>query len=187
VCQPAKCKIEDLPAKACKGRFHLTAEETQIQNNEDLSTDTDSFSLVQWRREQVLRLRAKGFTYDKIVDTLKAGNPEVAISHGTIANDLKSIKDEVNANLARWVTEELPTLNRIALVGISEIIKSAWELADSTRDERTKISALQLVKEGYVTQREFLSDSRILNKTLRWLEWAKGQLEAKTKGGKLYE
>jgi len=151
----------------------MTVEESQIQDNDEISmpADGERFDLIQWRREQALRLRAKGLTIDRIAETLK-------VSHGTISGDLKAIREETNANLQRWVTEELPTMNKLALAGISEIIKSAWELADATRDERIKISALQLVRDAYITQREFLSDTNILNKTLRWIEWARGQLEA---------
>jgi hypothetical protein len=129
----------------------------------------------------VLTLRAKGYTYDKIVQTLKAGHADIAISHGTIANDLAAIKEEVNGQLHDWVVNELPLLHRTALQGINEVIRSAWELADSTKDEKTRLQALSLAKEAYITQKDFLSDTSVLNKTIRWIEWAKNELEARGK------
>jgi hypothetical protein len=148
----------------------LTTEETQIQENGEIRTpnDSDRYDLMQWRREQALRLRTRGYAIDKIADE------KLQIGHGTISGELKAIRAETNVNLSKWVTEELPTLNKSSLAGISEIIKSAWEpLADSTKEERTRIAALQLVRDAYITQRDFLSDTNILNKTLHWIEWAK--------------
>lgn len=157
----------------------MTAIETQSRPIDGTSTEGEKFDVIAWRREKVLTLRAKGYTYDKIVQTLKAGHPDVRISHGTIANDLQAIKDQVNAELNDWVTKELPMAHRLALQGIVEVIRSAWELADSTKDEKTRLQALGLVREAYVTQKDFFSDSSILNKTIRWIEWAKKELEAK--------
>lgn len=157
----------------------MTATENQSPVTDGTSTETEKFDAIAWRREKVLTLRAKGYTYDKIVQTLKAGHPDVAISHGTIANDLQTIKEQVNAELDQWVTKELPMAHRLALQGIMEVIRSAWELADSTRDEKTRLQALGLVKDAYVTQKDFLSNSSVLNKTIRWIEWAKKELEAR--------
>ena len=70
--------------------------------------------------------------------------------------------------------------HRMSLQGITEVIRTAWELADSTRDEKTRLQALALVRDAYVAQKDFLSDSTVLNKTIRWIEWAKKELEVRT-------
>lgn len=157
----------------------MTDKEISAQETDYLSMETDQdekFDLVRWRREQVLKLRAKGHTIDEIVKILKADHPDVRISHGTVFSDLQAIKEEANRNLQRKIEEELPLENRIALAGVQEIIKTAWELADSTKDEKVRLSALQLLREAYLTRQALLGDSAILYKAISWLEKVKRQL-----------
>ena len=155
----------------------MTAIETHSQPIDGANRDADGYDLIAWRRERVLTLRAKGHTIDTIVAELKAGNEEVKISHGTVVNDLKAIREEVNKNLTQFVQEELPMENKVAIAGIKEIIKEAWSKADSARDHKERLAALSLAKEAYLTQQALLGDSRILEQAVNWIKKAKKQLE----------
>jgi hypothetical protein len=155
----------------------LTTAENQTQPIDGTSTGADRYDLVAWRRERVLTLRAKGYTIDAIAAELKAGNEDVKISHGTVINDLKAIREEVNKNLTQFVQDELPMENKVAIAGIKEIIKEAWAMADSARDHKERLGALSLAKEAYLTQQALLGDSRILEQAISWIKKAKKQLE----------
>ena len=128
----------------------MTATENQTQPIDGTSTDTDRFDLIARRRERVLTLRAKGYTTDAIVTELKVGNEEVKISHVTVINDLKAIREEVNKSLTAFVQDELPMENKVAIAGIKEIIKEAWTIADSARDNKEPLATLSLAKEAYL-------------------------------------
>lgn len=155
----------------------MTVEASPMRKTDDQSTDADRYDLINWRRDRVLTLRAKGHTIDAIVAELKAGNEDVKISHGTVVNDLKAIRKEVNENLTQFVQDELPMENKVAIAGIKEIIKEAWVMADSARDHKERLAALSLAKEAYLTQQALLGDSRILEQAVNWIKKAKKQLE----------
>ena len=159
----------------------MTVEESAIGKTDSRSTEPDRYDLVRWRRERVLTLRAKGYTIDAIVAELRGGNAEVKISHGTVVNDLKAIREEVNKNLTQFVQDELPMENKIAISGIKEIIKEAWIMADSAKDHKERLAALSLAKEAYLTQQALLGDSRILEQAVNWIKKAKKQLEESQK------
>lgn len=154
----------------------VTDEELGVAKSDYPSKTPDRLNAVAWRREKVLTLRAKGLTIDQIVSQLRAGNADVRISHGTVVNDLKAIREQVNKNLSQYVEEELPMENKIALTGIREIIKEAWGLADNAKDDKTRLAALSLAKEAYLTQQTLLGDVNVLEHAINWLKKAKAQL-----------
>lgn len=158
----------------------MTIETDQVRKKDYPSTEADSnerYDLIKWRREQVLKMRAKGYTFDKIAETLKAGHPEVRISHGTVARDIEAIKQEVNDNLRDYIQKEIPYEVHLCQAGILEILREAWKIAESTNDEKVKISALSLAKDAYLTQNALLGDSKVLEQTIQWLKKAKKQLK----------
>lgn len=123
-----------------------------------------------------MKLRAKGYTLDEIVETLKAGHKDVKISHGTVFNDLKAIREFSNNEFQDYI-ENLPFEHKLALTGIMEVIRKAWEIVDSTKDDRTRIAALALVKDAYLSKQDLLGDSDTLEKALLFIQKAKGQLQ----------
>lgn len=161
----------------------MTSPEIRAENVDDLSTLPDYSSnkhadLVQWRRIQVLKLRAKGHSLDEIVDILKAGHKDVRISHGTVHNDLKAIRAEANKEFSQYI-ENLPFEHKLALAGVVEIIKKAWETADSTKDDKVRLSALALVKDAILTKQSILGDSDTLEKALSFVQKTDEQLQKK--------
>ena len=129
----------------------------------------DRYDLIQWRRDQALKLRAKGYTIDKISEKLK-------VSHGTVSNDLAAIKDQVNKSLSNFIENELPYENRLCLSGIQQVIHEAWHIAESTNDDKTRIQALSLAREAYMTQQALLGDSKVLDTAIQWLKRAKKKI-----------
>lgn len=161
----------------------MTESENDLQKVDDLNTEVDQedkkYDLIRWRREQVLKLRAKGYSVQKIVETLKAGHPEVSISHGTVVRDLKAIKEEVNRGLSQYIDGELPFELKLTLAGIEEIIRQAWEVADHAQDQKAKLAALALAKEAYTTRQALLGDAQVLEKAVEWLKKSRQELAGK--------
>jgi len=147
----------------------LTSENGGMQELQTELQSADKYDLVELRRGKVIELLSKGHNQSECAKIL-------GVDKATISRDVSALREGARSRIKTYVEETLPFEVEKALSGIGSIIKSAWELADSTRDERTHIAALQLVKDAYITQRDFLSDSNVLNKTLRWIEWAKKEL-----------
>lgn len=148
-----------------QGELQETKSESQNRYREDL---------IELRRAKVVELLSKGLNQSEVAKQL-------GVDKATISRDVKELKEGARERIKAHVEETLPFEHEKALAGLGQIIKSAWVLAESTKDERTRIAALQLAKDGYITQRDFLSDSNVLNKTLKWIEWAKKQLSGEGK------
>jgi hypothetical protein len=54
------------------------------------------------------------------------------------------------ANIRKYIDERLPDEYEHCLVGLTSILREAWNTAQNTEDKREKIQALSLAKECYL-------------------------------------
>ena len=52
-------------------------------------------------------------------------------------------------NIKRYINEQLPEEYEKCLLGLTAILREAWNTANNTEDKREKIQALSLAKECY--------------------------------------
>ena len=52
-------------------------------------------------------------------------------------------------NIKRYINERLPEEYEKCLLGLTAILREAWNTANNTEDKREKIQALSLAKECY--------------------------------------
>lgn len=157
----------------------MTVTESDAHETEGPSSDSERFDLRGWRRDQVLRLRAKGCTYDQILGVLRAGHPDIAISHGTIANDIAAIKEEVQASMKEYVERELPYEFRLALVGLNDTIREAWKVYIASTDDRVRLSALNTIAAITVQRLALVGDAGQIQRALEMATTIKQELAAK--------
>ena len=125
-------------------------------------TQPDQKTLIKWRQEKVLTLRAKGFTIDEIVSVMRGGNPDVKISHGTVVSDLRVIRQQINERLFKFSSNMLLELS-FTLEGLRETIKEAWKVAEFNPEK--KLEALRLIQECYVKRCKLMTDNETLVKS----------------------
>ena len=62
----------------------------------------------------------------------------------TISRDPSSIREEANTHVRKYIDERLPEEYEKCLVGLTAILREAWNTYQETEDNREKIQALFL-------------------------------------------
>ena len=118
--------------------------------------------LIEWRRRQVLELISKGNNQAEISNTLH-------ISEATICKDLEYLKEQSKENIKKYVDEKLPNEYEKCLVGLTSILKEAWNTAQDAEDKREKIQALSLSKECYSMKLDLLTNATVVDDAIRFV------------------
>ena len=97
---------------------------------------------VEWRRAKVLELTSKGNSQTEIAKTLQ-------VDLSIISRDISYLRQQSKQNIKKYVDERLPEEYEKCLVGLTSILREAWNTATDTQDKREKIQALSLARECY--------------------------------------
>jgi DNA-binding transcriptional regulator LsrR (DeoR family) len=116
---------------------------------------------AEWRRDQVLGLTSKGHTQSEISNILQ-------VSISTISRDLSSIREEAKVHVRKYIDERLPEEYEKCLVGLTAILREAWDTSQLTKDNREKIQALSLAKECYSMKLELLTNATVVDDAIRF-------------------
>ena len=106
---------------------------------EHLSSDMEQQNQVQWRRDKVQELCSKGYSQREISQILQVGL-------ATVNRDISYLRQQAKTNIKRYIDQRLPEEYEKCLVGITAILREAWNTAQNTEDKREKIQALSWLK-----------------------------------------
>ena len=117
---------------------------------------------IEWRRYQVLELSSKGYSQSEIGRTLH-------IDRSIISRDCSYLREQSKQNIRKYIDERLPEEYEKCLVGISSILKEAWNTANS-QDGKDKLHALSLAKDCYSMKLELLTNATIVEDALKFVD-----------------
>src|ERR1041385_1522979 len=127
---------------------------------------------VEWRRTKVIELLSKGNSQSDIAKTLQ-------VDLSIISRDLSILRQQAKDNIKRYIDERLPEEYEKCLVGLTAILREAWNTATKTDDKREKIHALSLAKECYSMKLELLTNATVVDDAIRFVsEKSKGNLKS---------
>src|ERR687887_1576635 len=106
---------------------------------------------VEWRRDKVQELCSKGYSQREISQVLQVGL-------ATVNRDISYLRNQARDNIKRYIYERLPEEYEKCMVGLSAILREAWNTSQQTEDKREKIQALSLVKECYSMKLDLLTN-----------------------------
>jgi hypothetical protein len=97
--------------------------------------------------------------------------PEMAsilqVSIGTVNRDLSYLRQQAKYNIRRYIDERLPEEYEKCLVGLTAILKEAWNTSQLTEDRREKIQALSLAKDCYSMKLDLLTNATVVDDAIR--------------------
>jgi hypothetical protein len=126
---------------------------------------------VQWRRDKVLELSSQGHSQRDISKILQ-------VSLGTVNKDLSYLRGQSQQKIRKYIDETLPNEYEKCLVGITSILKEAWNISNNTEaDKREKIHALSLAKECYSMKLELLTNATIVNDAMSFVQRSNEKLK----------
>ena len=117
---------------------------------------------VEWRRAKVLEMISKGNSQTEI-----AGILQVDLS--IVSRDVSYLRQQAKQNIKKYIDERLPEEYEKCLVGLTSILREAWNTATNTEDKREKIQALSLAKECYGMKLDLLTNATVVNDAIRFV------------------
>jgi hypothetical protein len=130
------------------------------ENIERLSTKFER--QIQWRRSKVAELDSKGHNQPEMASILQ-------VSIGTVNRDLSYLRQQAKENIRRYIDEKLPEEYEKCLVGLTAILREAWNTSQQAEDRREKIQALSLAKECYSMKLDLLTNATVVDDAIRFV------------------
>ena len=117
---------------------------------------------IEWRRSKVAELDSQGHSQPEISKILQ-------VSIGTVNRDLSILRQQAKENIKRYIDQRLPEEYEKCLVGITAILKEAWNTSQQAQDKREKIQALSLAKECYSMKLDLLTNATVVDDAIRFV------------------
>jgi hypothetical protein len=117
---------------------------------------------IQWRRDKVQELSSQGNSQREISKILQVGI-------GTVNRDLSYLRQQAKHNIKRYIDERLPEEYEKCLVGLTAILREAWNTSQQAEDRREKIQALSLAKECYSMKLDLLTNATVVDDAIRFV------------------
>ena len=119
-------------------------------------------SRIVWRRNKVQELSSQGHSQREIAQILQ-------VSNGTVNRDLSYLRQQAKSNIRRYIDERLPEEYEKCLVGLTAILREAWNTSQQAEDRREKIQALSLAKECYSMKLDLLTNATVVDDAIRFV------------------
>src|SRR5919202_1381710 len=86
-----------------------------------------------------------------------------------ISRDVYFLRQHAKDSIKRYIDERLPEEYEKCLVGLTAILKEAWNTSQQTEDKREKIQALSLAKECYSMKLDLLTNATVVDDAIRFV------------------
>jgi hypothetical protein len=112
---------------------------------------------------------------DKVQELSSQGNSQREISKilqvgiGTVNRDLSYLRQQAKENIRKYIDERLPEEYEKCLVGLTAILREAWNTSQQAEDRREKIQALSLAKDCYSMKLDLLTNATVVDDAIRFV------------------
>jgi predicted transcriptional regulator len=128
---------------------------------------------LEWRRSKVVEMRARGLSQIEIAR-------ELQVSKQSISSDVQYLRNQAKEFIKEYVTEHLPEQYQVCLCALNTILKHAFEILDTSDDNREKLQAMELFKDTLLVKLELLSNATTIDSALSYIRDKQQQQKALT-------
>ena len=118
---------------------------------------------ISWRRGKVLELSSQGFSQEEIAMKLQ-------VAHGTICNDLRSLRQQAQDNLQKHIHEAVPEEYQKCMTGMKSNLKETLEIANTVTDPRVKLQARAIVSDCYKFILDMSTNAGVVSDALKYVQ-----------------
>jgi predicted transcriptional regulator len=140
-----------------------------------LSTKTEANTKsqqLQWRRSKVIELRSRGLSQIEIAR-------ELQVSQASISSDIQYLRNQAKESIKEYVTEYLPEQYQVCLTALDTIINRAFDIIETSEDNREKLQAMELFKDTHLVKLELLSNATTIDSALHYIRTKQQQQSKK--------
>jgi hypothetical protein len=134
-----------------------------------LSTKSEQ---LEWRRSKVVEMRARGMSQIEIAH-------ELQVSKKSISSDMQYLRYQAKESIKEYTTGYLPEQYQVCLTALDEIIKRAFDILESSPDNREKLQAMELFKDTHLIKLELLSNATTIDSALNYIKSKQQQQQNK--------
>jgi hypothetical protein len=127
---------------------------------------------IEWSRSKVVEMRARGMRQADIAH-------ELQVSRASISSDIAYLRDQAKESIKEYVTEHLPEQYQVCLTALDETIKRAFDILESSPDNREKLQAMELFKDTHLVKLELLSNATTIDSALNYITSKQSQQQKK--------
>ena len=110
----------------------------------------------------VIEMRSRGLNQIEIAH-------ELQVSKASISSDMQYLRKQAKESIKEYVTEHLPEQYQICLTALDSIIKHAFEISQTSHDNREKLQAMELFKDTHLVKLELLSNATTIDSALHYI------------------
>src|ERR671931_640376 len=107
-------------------------------------------------------MRARGLSHGEIAH-------ELQVSRTSIVSDVQYLRSQAKESIREYVTEHLPEQYQVCLVALDSIIKRAFDIIETSDDNREKLQAMELFKDTHLIKLELLSNATTIDSALHYI------------------
>jgi hypothetical protein len=104
---------------------------------------------------------------------------ELQVSKQSISSDVQYLRSQAKESIKEYVTEHLPEQYQVCLTALDEIIKRAFEIFETSEDNREKLQAMELFKDTHLVKLELLSNATTIDSALNYIRSKQHQEQQK--------
>jgi IS30 family transposase len=117
---------------------------------------------IEWRRTKVVEMRARGVSQAEIAH-------ELQVSEASISLDMQYLRSQAKESIKEYVTEHLPEQYQVCLCALDTILKNAFEILQTTDDNREKLQAMEMFKDTHLVKLELMSNATTIDHALEYI------------------
>jgi hypothetical protein len=104
---------------------------------------------------------------------------ELQVSRTSITSDIQYLRNQAKESIKEYVTEHLPEQYQICLTALDTILKHAFEILETSPDNREKLQAMELFKDTHLVKLELLSNATTIDSALNYIKNKQQQQQQK--------
>jgi hypothetical protein len=91
------------------------------------------------------------------------------VSRASVSSDIQYLRNQAKEAIRGYVTEHLPEQYQVCLTALDAIIKRAFDILDTSPDNREKLQAMELFKDTHMVKLELLSNATTIDSALNYI------------------
>ena len=107
-------------------------------------------------------MRARGMSQIEIAR-------ELQVSEASISSDMQYLRSQAKETIKEYVTEHLPEQFQVCLSALDTILRHAFDILETSSDNREKLQAMELFKDTHLVKLELLSNATTIDNALTYI------------------
>jgi transcriptional regulator len=94
---------------------------------------------------------------------------QLQVSDSSISSDIQYLREQAKESIREYTTEHLPEQYQVCLTALDEIIKRAFEILETSIDNREELQAMEVFKDTHLVKLELPSNATTIDSALNYI------------------